>query len=168
MSKNGDSGTTLVLGVGNPLLGDEGFGNHVVRRLREVKLPSHVRLEEGGVGGFNLLGSLEGVKRLLVVDVMMMDIPPGELRLLKPGPELQEPGKRIISFHQVGVIELVSMWRLLGYEPEILFLVAQPQKIDWSTELSPPLELAAEQATEIIPRLCQESFEKGMQELCLR
>jgi hydrogenase maturation protease len=168
VSENASSRTTLVLGVGNPLMGDEGFGNHVIRRLREMRLPSHVRVEEGGVGGFNLLGSVEGVKQLLVVDVMMMGLPPGELRLLKPGPELREPGKRIISFHQVGVMELVSMWRLLGYEPEIQFLLAQPQKIEWSTELSPPLELAAKRAAEMIPRLCQESFEKGTEEICLR
>jgi hydrogenase maturation protease len=168
MTKNDGNGTTLVLGVGNPLMGDEGFGVHVVRRLKEVELPSRVRVEEGGVGGFNLLGSLEGVQRLLVVDVMMLDIPPGELRLLKPGPEMKEPGKRIISFHQVGVMELVAMWRLLGYEPEITFLVTRPEKIDWSTELSPPLQLAAQRATELIPRLCQESLEKGIEEPCSR
>ncbi len=168
MNKKAPNKITLVLGVGNPLMGDEGFGNHVIRRLRGMRLPRDVRVEEGGVGGFNLLGSLEGVQRLLVVDVMMMGLPPGELRLLKPGPELREPGKCIISFHQVGVMELVSMWRLLGYEPEIRFLLAQPQKIEWGTELSPPLKQAAKRAAEMIPRLCQESFEKGTEEICLR
>ncbi|MBL7209032.1 MAG: hydrogenase maturation protease, partial [Dehalococcoidia bacterium] len=67
MTKSTGDGTTMVLGVGNLLLGDEGFGVHVVRRLKERKLPGHVRVEEGGVGGFNLLGYLDGVKRLLVV-----------------------------------------------------------------------------------------------------
>src|SRR3989304_932886 len=107
--------TTLVLGLGNILLGDEGFGVHVARRLKQLKLPDDVRVEEGGVGGFNLLGCLEGVDRLIVVDATMLDSPPGELRLLKPGPDFREPGKNIESFHQGGVIELVRLWGLLGY-----------------------------------------------------
>lgn len=146
----------MVLGLGNRLMGDEGFGIHVVHRLKKVDLPSYVRVEEGGVGGFNLLGCLEGVKRLLVVDVMMMDAPPGELRLLKPDQKPSEPGKQILSFHQVGILELVPMWHLLGYEPEIMFLVTRPEKIEWSTELSPPLQSAADQATRMIQHLCTE------------
>ena len=147
-------GTTMVLGLGNLLLGDEGFGVHVVRRLSEVELPGDVRLMEGGVGGFNLLGHLEGVKQLLVVDVMMLEAPPGELRLVKPGPECQEPGKSIISFHQIGVLELIQMWQLLGNDAEVAFLVTRPEKMEWSTELSPPLQAAVNEASELIPRLC--------------
>ena len=150
--------TTLILGLGNILLGDEGFGVHVARRLREFELPDYVRVEEGGVGGFNLLGYLEGVKRLLVVDAMILDSPAGELLLWKPEPNFREPGKNIISFHQVGIIELVHMWGLLGYEPEILFLVTRPEKMELSMELSPCLRTAAEQAAKLIEKLCMNDF----------
>ena len=126
--------TTLILGVGNIIMGDEGFGVHVARSLKETELPADVKVEEGGVGGFELLGALEGIQRVIVVDVMAVDLSPGEILLFKPGPDFGEPGKRIISFHQVGVLELVQMWGLLGYEPEIFFLVTQPEKLEWSTE----------------------------------
>jgi hydrogenase maturation protease len=165
MTEQNKNGTTLVLGVGNSIMQDEGFGVHVAHRLKETQLPDNVRVEEGGVGGFNLLGSLEGVERLLVVDVMMIDAPPGELRLFRAGPELKESGKSIISFHQVGILELLAMWRLLGKEPETVFLVTRPEQIDWGTELSPPLQIAAERAAKLIPNLCQEAFEKGIDEL---
>ena len=158
MTKSTGDGTTMVLGVGNLLLGDEGFGVHVVRRLKERKLPGHVRVEEGGVGGFNLLGYLDGVKRLLVVDVMMMDSPPGELIVFGPGEKPEEPGKCILSFHQVGVLELVQMWSLLGYQPEVSFVVTRPEKLEWSTELSPALQNAVEKAANLIERLCTESL----------
>ena len=151
-------GTTLVMGLGNILLGDEGFGVHVARRLREFKLPDYIRVEEGGVGGFNLLGYLEGVERLVVVDAMMLDSPPGELMLWKPGPNFRESGKNIVSFHQVGIIELVRMWGLLGYEPEILFLVTRPEKMEPSMELSQCLQSAAEQAAKLIENLCVNDF----------
>jgi hydrogenase maturation protease len=165
MIENNRNGTTLVLGLGNILMRDEGFGVHVVRQLKEIELPNHVRMQEGGVGGFNLLGYLEGVERLIVVDVMMLPSPPGELHVIKPGPELAEPGKIILSFHQVGVLDLVQMWRLIGYEPETIFLVTRPQKIEWGTELSPPLQLAVGKATEMLQELCT-NLTKRSQRLC--
>ncbi|MDD5039426.1 MAG: hydrogenase maturation protease [Dehalococcoidales bacterium] len=161
---------TLILGLGNILLGDEGFGIHAARRLREFKLPGYIRVEEGGVGGFNLLGCLEGVERLIVIDAMMLDSPPGELLLWKPGPHFRETGKSIISFHQVGVMELVHMWGLLGCEPEILFLVTRPEKIEPGMELSPNLRTAAEQAARLVEKLCADNFadlERSV-DLCIR
>ena len=155
---NPDGVPTLVLGLGNELLGDEGFGVHVARELKKIELPRHVRVAEGGVGGFNLLGQLEGVARLLVVDVMITDSPPGELRLFRPGEKLSEPDKQIISFHQMGALELVRMWSLLEQEPEVWFLVTRPEKMTWDTELSPKLQLAARQAVELIAELCRGDF----------
>ena len=149
---------TLILGVGNTIMGDEGFGVHVAQRLREAEPPANVIIEEGGVGGFNLLGSLDGIKRVIVVDVMMADVTPGDVLLFKPGPDFGEPGKRIISFHQVGVLELVQLWSLLGYETEVFFLVTRPEKLEWSTELSPSVRTAAEKAVGLIKELSMDNF----------
>ena len=153
-----DKAMTLVLGVGNVILGDEGFGPEVVRRLSEAGLPAGVRVEEGGVGGFNLLGSLEGVDRLIVVDVMDIDIPPGGVRLFKPESCSSEGGTQIISFHQVGVLELLKMWRLLGHETEVYFLVTRPEKLEWGTELSPPVRQAAARAVSLVCELAADGF----------
>jgi hydrogenase maturation protease len=150
--------TTLILGVGNTIMGDEGFGVCVARRLKEMELPGNAIVEEGGVGGFNLLGSLEGVKRLVVVDVMMIDMPSGDVRLFRPGPDFSEPGKKIISFHQVGILELVQMWGLLGYEPEIFFLVTRPEKLEWGMELSPSVQTAMDKAIKLIEELSRHNF----------
>ena len=89
---------------------------------------------------------------------MMMDISSGEVCLFKPGPDFAEPGKRIISFHQVGVLELVQMWGLLGYELETFFMVTRPDKLEWSTELSPPVQMAADKAIGLLKELCQDNF----------
>jgi hydrogenase maturation protease len=152
------AGTTLILGVGNIIMGDEGFGIHVVRRLKEYGLPPEVRVEEGGVGGFNLLGLLEGVSRIILVDVMMIGLTPGEVCLFKPGPGFREPGKNIVSFHQVGILELVQMWGLLGYEPEIFFLVTRPEKLEWGMELTPAVDAAATKAARLLAEVCRDNF----------
>jgi hydrogenase maturation protease len=154
----------MVLGIGNILLSDEGFGVHVVRRLKQAKLPANVRIEEGGVGGFNLLGSLEGVDKLLVVDVMWMNTPPGELHVIDPEQELKEPGKQIVSFHQIGVLELVQLGRLIGNNPKVTYVVTRPEKMNWSTELSPSLQSAVDKAVDLIANKCTEfnsEIEKG-------
>ena len=150
--------TTLILGIGNIVLGDEGFGVHVVRQLKEKKHPANVRIEEGGVGGFNLLASLEGINRLIAIDVMMTDIGPGDVLLFKPGPDFCEPSKNIISFHQVGVLELVKMWELLDHKLEVYFLVTRPEKLAWGMELSPPVQSAAEKAVRLLCKLLQDNL----------
>ena len=153
-----DNGITLIMGLGNELLGDEGFGIHVARRLKQVRLPGHVKIAEGGVGGFDLLGYLDGVTRLLVIDVMVADMPPGDLRLIKLGPELTEPGKTILSFHQVGVLDIIRMWSLIGTEPDTYLLVTRPQSLGVCMELSPLLRNTAEQAVSMIEQLVHGKF----------
>lgn len=150
--------TTLILGVGNIVMSDEGFGVHVVRQLKETKHAADVRIEEGGVGGFNLLGSLEGIERMIVIDVMMTDIEPGEVLFFKPGSDFCEPGKNIISFHQVGVLELVKMWELLGHELEVYFLVTRPEKLAWGMVLSPPVQSAADKAVRLLCKLLHDNL----------
>ncbi len=156
--KRDRAGKTLILGVGNPILGDEGFGVHVARRLKEIKLPDGIVVSEGHVGGFDLLGALEGARRVIVVDVMIKELAPGEICFFRPEHGFTEPGKRIISFHQVGVLELVQMWRLLGHEPEVYFLVTRPEKLTWSTEMSAPVEAAANKAVAFLQDICADNF----------
>ena len=158
MTEKKSQETTLILGIGNIVMSDEGFGVHVVRQLKEMKYTTDVRIEEGGVGGFNLLGSLEGIERLIVVDVMMADIEPGEVLFFKPGPDFGEPGKNMISFHQVGVLELVKMRKILGYELEVYFLVTRPEKLAWGMELSPPTKSAADKAVQFLRQLLRDNF----------
>jgi hydrogenase maturation protease len=150
--------TTLILGVGNVVMGDEGFGVHVARKLEENELPPGVRVEEGGVGGFNLLGTLGDIQRVIVVDVMMMDLPPGDICLFKPGPDFRGPEKNIVSFHQIGVLELVQMWGLIGKEPEVFYLVTCPERLEWSMELTPPVAIAVEKAVDLLDEICNDSF----------
>jgi hydrogenase maturation protease len=167
MNTNADNRSTLVLGLGNILLGDEGFGVHVVRRLQGCGLSDAVRVVEGGVGGFNLLGYLEGVKRLIIVDVMIYDSPPGQLLLIENGNNLDEPGKRLMSCHQIGVLELLKTWSLIGEMPEVYLLATVPERLEWNTELSPALQTACARAVEVIKRLCVNSTERNYAK-CIR
>jgi hydrogenase maturation protease len=158
LEENNQPNQTLILGAGNIAAGDEGFGVHVVRRLKNVKLPLGIRNMEGGVGGFDLLGHLEGLTRLIVVDIMILEQPPGELFLFKPGGNSIEPGKKVVSFHQVGILELIQIAEVIGYKPEVFFLVTPPETMAWSFELSPVLSRAADKAAQFLKEMSENNF----------
>ena len=77
---------TLVLGVGNLLLKDEGVGIHVIKALENEKLPAHVHLMDGGTGGLHLLSWLQGYDRIIMIDATLDNNPPGTVRLIHERP----------------------------------------------------------------------------------
>jgi hydrogenase maturation protease len=138
--------TTLILGIGNVALGDEGFGVHVARQMKGIGLPETIKVQEGGVAGFDLLGSFQDIDRIIVVDVTTIDVPPGEIAFFGLNSKLASANKTNLSFHQVGIIELIQIAGLLNRTPKIDFLVTNPQKMEWSFDLSPEVQKAADKA----------------------
>ncbi|MDR0825083.1 MAG: hydrogenase maturation protease, partial [Prevotella sp.] len=68
---------TLILGVGNLLLKDEGVGIHVIQALEQEQLPSGIHLMDGGTGGFHLMSWLEEYERIIMIDATLDNNPPG-------------------------------------------------------------------------------------------
>jgi len=150
-------GKTLIMGVGNILRMDDGFGIHVISKLREIYLPEEVRLVEAGTRSLDCLAELDGVTRLIAVDVMISDVPPGEIFILDTK-GLSEPGKRAVSCHQIGILEFLQMAELIGYRPVAFILGTRPVSLDWGTMLTPPVEKAARLAVDFLKRMCLNNF----------
>ncbi len=75
----------LIVGFGNVLLGDDGFGVEVVRRLAATDLPAHVHLLDVGIGGIHcVLQLMEGFDAIIVVDAVRHGEPPGTLYVFAP------------------------------------------------------------------------------------
>ncbi|MEN8613879.1 hydrogenase maturation protease [Dehalogenimonas sp. THU2] len=140
----------LVLGVGNEALGDEGFGIHVVRKLKENGFPEHIRIEAGGVAGFDLLGLLSGVDRLIIVDVMVCDLEPGDIGRFNLDAEFKASGRVPMSFHELSVLDLLQIAEVVGLNPRVEFLVTKPVKLEWGFELSPLVQQAADKAVDYL------------------
>ena len=141
---------TLILGVGNVALADEAFGPQVVRRLRHYRFPENIRLHDGAVAGFDLLGHLDGVERLVIVDVMVSDLEPGDIGWLDLDDDLKSSGKIDLSFHQIGILELLQIAELIGHKPQVHFLVTSPVKVEWSFEMTPPVQQAVAKAVDYL------------------
>lgn len=130
----------LLLGVGNILLGDEGLGVHAVNRLREQGLPEKVEAVDGGTLGLGLLNLLKDVTKLVVVDCVDAGAEPGTVFRFRPE-ELRIKGKSELSFHQLGLMEVLSLAEGAGDLPETVIIGMQPKNIDeWKLELSSVIE----------------------------
>ncbi len=124
----------LVVGVGNVLLGDDGFGVEVARRLETVALPDGVRVIETGIGGIALVQELQdGWDGLIVVDTVDRGKPPGTVLVIEPDVvdvgeldwaarhdlladmHLATPGRALMLAKALGV--LPPLVRMVGCQP---------------------------------------------------
>lgn len=149
----------LVLGIGNILWADEGFGVRVVERLAEAwAFPADVTLMDGGTQGLYLLPHIETADALLVIDAIDYGLPPGTLRLIRDGDVPAFLGAKKMSLHQTGFQEVLATAQLTGRCPAHLRLVGvQPAVLDdyggGLTELvAAQVEPAAELALDILRR----------------
>lgn len=129
---------TLVLGVGNLLLADEGAGVRVIERLQELYwIPEEVQVLDGGTLGLDLLYYLEDARQMLIIDAVEMGQPPGTLLRLE-GEEVPSFLSVKMSPHQIGVPDMLFAAKLKGIAPpEIVLWGVQPGLLDIGLELSP-------------------------------
>jgi hydrogenase maturation protease len=149
---NGYVKDILVLGIGNPLCGDDGFGVEVVRRLRAQEGPPGVEFLDGGTLGLYLLPHLEGRSHVLVVDAIDFGGPPGQVIRLRSADIPADHGLKL-SEHQVTFREVLALMDLIEIKPqELLFVGVQPRSTHWGDPLSREAEAAIPGVIEEIRR----------------
>ena len=152
---------TLILGLGNILLSDDGVGIHVVRALeaREQKgLIGHViALRDGGTIGLTLLTEIEEFGELIVIDAMEMGAEPGTVRCFEGAAmDAQLCGKKRTA-HEVALADLIMAAQLAGFAPQRRALVAvQPEKTTLGLEPTAAVQAAIQPACAAIENLLTE------------
>lgn len=140
----------LVLGLGNILLRDEGVGVHVVRALAEAELPPGVEVLDGATAGFGLVDLMAGRAKVIVVDALAGDRPPGTVLRLSPD-DLLSSADRALSLHEFGLLEALAAARQLGLAPpEVVILGIQPADLRCGLELSAELAALVPQVVALI------------------
>lgn len=134
---------TLVIGIGNLLLGDEGVGVHVARALLRERLPDNVVIIDAGTAFLDALPEIEHADRIIIVDAMKAGDQPGTVYRVP----FEDCARRetITSLHEFDMARALYM---LGREnpPNVIVFGVEPETIDWGTELSPAVK-------EIVPAL---------------
>ncbi len=152
--------TIAVLGIGNLLMGDEGFGVHVIRYLEEhYRFPDQVLLHDVGTAGIYLGPVLEEADLVLVIDVIKSDSPPGTLEFLDQEMISGRVVQSAMSPHQLGILEIIDICRLRGREPErVEFFCVVPRRIELGLDLTPELR---QQVPVVSDRIVQRIREAG-------
>lgn len=145
------SNETLILGLGNPLRGDDGLGPAVIAWLQEHGLPTGVVAVDGGTAGLELVLTLMGYQRALIVDAAEVGRAPGEWIRFTPDlqpvldqavGQLEEKGP-LLSLHTAGLAEALALGAALGVLPEeVVIFGVQPARLDWSPGLSAEVQAA--------------------------
>lgn len=133
----------LVIGLGNPLMGDDGTGLAALELLRrEWVVPTGVELLDGGTWGMNLLPRLEDTDHVVLLDAIRTGAPPGTLVELE-GPAVPRALHHKLSPHQIDLGEVLAVASLRGTLPRTLVVVGiEPAVIEMQTTLSPVVEAA--------------------------
>jgi hydrogenase maturation protease len=177
---------TLVLGIGNLLWADEGFGVRCAEAFAaRFVVPPEVRVLDGGTQGLYLLPYVQEARRLVVFDAVDYGLPPGTLKLVEDDEVPRFMGAKKMSLHQTGFQDVISAAELTGRCPQRMFLVGiQPLQLeDFGGSLTPvvrdlvpaAVELAAERlrrwglalaerAPGTAPRLNDASLDRGRYE----
>ena len=123
---------TLVLGIGNVLYADEGFGIRAVEALNaRYAFPDSVRVMDGGTQGIFLLPWVCSAQRLLILDAVDFGMQPATLRVVRGDDVPCFMGAKKVSMHQAGFQEVLASANLTGSLPADLALVGvQPERLD--------------------------------------
>jgi len=150
---------TLVLGIGNTLLSDEGIGIHVLRELQKSNdIDGDVEYLDGGTLSFTLATPIENCNQLLVIDASEIQSEPGTVKVF----ENEEMDTFITtgnkkSVHEVGLVDVMSIAMLTGNLPQKRALIGiQPESLDWGNDptdsVRQAIPVACEQAQELIKK----------------
>ncbi len=145
----------VVLGLGNPLMADEGIGVCLVERLlASADQYPGVDFVDAGTGGFSILYQIEDRRKAIVIDCAFMDEPPGTIKRFTPEEVQSVKVLAHQSLHEADLMQIIAMARQLGQAPdEIVIFGIQPQRVEPGLGLSRTL---MERIDEYISIICHE------------
>lgn len=130
----------LILGVGNLLLKDDGFGVHLINDLKTEEFPDNVTLLEAGTVSHQLIPLLHEIDHLIVIDAVEAGDTPGSIFRFTPD-DMQFSSERMVSLHQISLIDVLRMTELTGRKPSTVIIGVQPKDVaSWSLEMSDELK----------------------------
>ena len=123
-------GEVLILGIGNILQMDDGAGVHIVNSIESSasQLPEGVDIVDGGTAGYDLIPLMTGYRKIIIVDALLADGPPGSI--YRFGPDMLTRKGVTFSQHDLGIRQLLDMLALADKLPEIEIIGIVPEDIN--------------------------------------
>jgi hydrogenase maturation protease len=145
-------GPTLVVGLGNPLMTDDGIGLAALERLRAAWSPgpeSGVELVDGGTWGLFLLPEIERAGAVVFLDAIRTGTAPGTVVELEKEAIPGVLGGASLSVHQIGLRDLIALATIRGTLPERTVAIGiEPRRIEMGDRISSVAEAALDSVVE--------------------
>jgi len=139
----------LILGVGNILLRDDGFGVHLIQSLEETAFPPDVQILEAGTVSHQLIPLFRSIDYLIVIDVVEAGDAPGAIFKFSPEDMKFLSGPKL-SLHQISLTDVLDMAALTGTKPKTVIIAVQPKNISWGLELSDEVRMTMPKVKELV------------------
>ena len=123
-----------VIGLGNPLRGDDAIGIVIIEELKKYKFDNDIELIDGGEGGFNILHYLMRFKKVLIIDAVDFGGNVGETKVFNINDTFFE--NLHLSTHDINICKIADILRILGEIPEIFIFGIQPKNMNYVEGLS--------------------------------
>jgi hydrogenase maturation protease len=144
-------GSTLIIGLGNPLRGDDGVGVRVVQTLATYDLPPNIRVIDGGTQGLGLVNLMEGQQRVIIVDAADIGTSPGQFVRFTLSEARLLGDEKSLSIHAAGLREALLLAQALDMlPPEVIIYGVQPLTLAWDSTLSSSIEAGLPSLTSAI------------------
>ncbi len=132
---------TIVLGLGNPLMSDEGIGGFVVEQLKkEAAQYPNVEFVDAGTAGMSLLHLLAGRRKAVIIDCAFMGTEPGTIKKFTPDDVSSVKKLAHQSLHELDILKVIEISKQIGEAPEeIIIFGIEPERIEPGQKISQPL-----------------------------
>jgi len=142
----------LLLGIGNLLWADEGFGVRVIEHLQKhYRFPDSVQVVDGGTQGVYLIEHVQAADVLVVFDAVDYGLPPATIKRVENDEVPNFLGAKKMSLHQTGFQEVLALAQMLGQYPQHLLLIGvQPEELeDYGGSLRPAVKAQIQPAIDM-------------------
>ena len=133
---------TLIVGIGNLLLGDDGFGPEIIRALEKENLSDNTELRDMGIAGLTTATEIGDYELVIFVDAMELGEKPGSIRMMKLDVEKISPEEALnlsrFSVHELSLETILKFSKAMGTLPEEVYILGcQPESLEIGHILSP-------------------------------
>lgn len=141
-----NSKSTIVVGLGNPIMADEGIGVALVEELSKLaaagELPSEdIEYYDGGCGGMYLLHTIAGRQKAVLIDCCLMGTEPGTIRRFTPDDVNSVKQMAHLSLHEVDILKVLELAKQIGQCPDdIVIFGIEPVSIAQQLHLNEPIQ----------------------------
>lgn len=146
------SAETLVVGVGNEMMRDDGVGVVAARALQGESLGEGVRVVELGARGLDLICEMEGVTRVIVIDAVKTGGEPGSIYRFTPE-EARSVNSRTSSLHGIDLLDVLELAAVTKIRPQVVIVGVEPEEVAPGQSLSEAVRSRVAQVVEVVKDL---------------